>query len=192
VTASLSPPMRRLLAVSLLIGIAWLLWSGVASPIIASHAEATATIERFETALSRERASERDIAALRASLVELKKSEASIPGFIEGANESIAAAQLQSRIKTAVEAVKGEMRSTQILPARDDGKYRRIAVRGQMLLTTAGLQRVLHDLESASPYLFLDNVDIKVRPQQRNRDTAVQEPTLEVRFDVAGFMRRPT
>jgi general secretion pathway protein M len=190
--ASLSPPLRRLLAVALLIAVASLIWSALISPVATDYTEAQATIERMQSALDRKPAAEREIALLRTELADLKRRQLSDAGFIEGANESIAAAQLQSRVKTAVDSVKGELRSTQSLPARDDGKYRRITVRGQVLLTTAGLQRVLYDLENAWPYLFLDNVEIKAQPFARDRDVAPQDPTLEIRFDVSGLMRRPT
>jgi general secretion pathway protein M len=188
--ASLSPRLRRLLAVALLVATAALLWSAVVSPLLTDYADAQATIEHMRSALDRGAAAKYEIGSLRAELADLKKRQLSDAGFIDGATESIAAAQLQNRVKTAVDSAKGELRSTQVLPARDDGKYRRITVRGQVLVTTAGLLRVLHDLESAWPYLFLDNVEIKAQPLARDRDAVPQDPTLEIRFDVSGLMRR--
>ena len=109
-------------------------------------------------------------------------------GFLQGANESLAAADVQNRIKTLAEASKGELKSTQILPPQDEGKFRRIAVRAQMTLKLAAVQRVFHGLEASSPLLFLDNVNVRAR-SDRWREEPADDPILDIRFDVYGYTR---
>ena len=58
-------------------------------------------------------------------------------------------------------------------------------------MNTAALQRVFYDLESATPFLFLDNVEIRSRPARRASGPE-DDPILEVRFDLYGYMRRAT
>jgi hypothetical protein len=54
----------------------------------------------------------------------------------------------------------------------------------------AQLQRILYDLEAGSPFLFLDNVDIRTRQAPAVRGHTEDESLLEVRFDLYGYMRR--
>jgi general secretion pathway protein M len=119
----------------------------------------------------------------------LKQGQGSTVGFLASPNESLAAAELQSRLRSTVDAVHGDLRSVQILPARDEGLFRRVSVRGQISATLPALQRVLYQLETATPLLFLDNVDIRARPVRPGR-TSAEAPVLDVRFDLSAYMRR--
>lgn len=188
----LSLPVRRLLAVALLLATVLLAWSGLVGPLLDSHAEAKVTIERLRLAVGRSREAGREVAALQAELAGLRGRQPSAGGFLPGANESVAAAQLQARLKAAVDRAGGDLRSTQILASRDEGRFRRITVRGQMLLRTSALQRMVHELEAASPYLFLDNVEIRVRDAPGDRDgaAAIEDPPLDIRLDLSGYVRK--
>ena len=187
----ISPPVRRAAAVAILLALAYLLFSGIVQPLLDVYGEAKATVGRLEEALQRGRGGERSMAQAEAELAALKKRQAATVGFLQGTNESIAAAQLQDRLKASVDAAKGELKSTQTLPPRDDGKFRRIAVRAQITVSTAALQRTLYDVESSSPFLFVDNVVIRVRSQTQDRNKPAQEPVLDVSFDLSGYTRRP-
>jgi hypothetical protein len=72
---------------------------------------------------------------------------------------------------------------------RDEGKFRRIIVRGQMATNTVAMQRIFYDIESASPYLILDNIDIRARPSPRTPENGPTDPMLDVRFDLYGYVR---
>ncbi len=77
----------------------------------------------------------------------------------------------------------------QPLPSRLDGGFRRITVRGQATLKIAGLQQAVYDLETTSPLLFLDNVEVTAHPDQSGHPGAAEAPGLDVRFDLYGYMR---
>jgi hypothetical protein len=42
----------------------------------------------------------------------------------------------------------------------------------------------------SQPFLFLDNVAIADRPDNRSPNAAAEDAVLDVRFDVFGYMRR--
>jgi hypothetical protein len=65
---------------------------------------------------------------------------------------------------------------------------RRIAVRGQMSSGLAAAQSVLYELESASPYLFIDNLNMRARGADRRADGVEADPILDVRFDIYGYV----
>jgi len=190
-TPALTPRASRLLALGILAALLLLAFFGFVSPLLDAYRQAGAASEQYRAALEHTRNSGSDLAGLRAELAHLKEHQASAVGFMQGSNPSLAAADLQNRIKSSVEAARGELRSTQILPARDEGAFRRISIRGQIAVNMAALQRVFYDLESATPFLFLDNVEIRSRPARRSTSPD-DDPVLEVRFDLYGYMRRAT
>jgi general secretion pathway protein M len=186
---SLPPALGRLLAATLFVFLIGGIAGGVVMPVLDALAEAELSNDEYQLALGRGRALDRELKSVKAQLADIRQVQAAQSGFLDGANDSLATAQLQSRVKTIIETSGGELRSTQVLPVRDEGKFRRIIVRGQMAANIAAMQRIFYDIESASPYLFLDNIDIRARPSPRAQDNVPTDPMLDVRFDLYGYVR---
>jgi general secretion pathway protein M len=186
---SLSLPVRRLLAVALLVALLSFAWSAVIEPLIDYVAAKQAEIRRLEAVLAHGGFSEHDIDALQAEMAAMKQRRDTVGGFIEGSNISIAAAQLQDRLGKTVAAAGGEVRSTQILPARDEGDYRRITLRGQIMAPLAAVQGTVYVLEATAPYLFFDRIEVNSRLSTLAAANADANPVLDVHFDLSGFMR---
>jgi general secretion pathway protein M len=188
---ALSPAVSRALAIAILVAIVALIFSSVIAPLWDTYSKAHSETERLASALARANGAEPSLPVLRAELAELNKGHRSTVGFLPAANESLAAAELQGKLKAAVDTVRGELRSVQTLPAKDEGSFRRISISGQIAVTLPALQRVLYGLETATPLLFLDNIDIRARPVRPGYETT-EEPMLDVRFDVSAYMQRPS
>jgi len=188
-TLDLSPSMRRFAAIGLLFVVLALVWSIVAAPLLEVRGTALSTIERLRPVIERGRAAVHDSAALQTELKGLKQRPRSAGGLLAGTNEPIAAAQLQDRLKTTIDHVGGDLRSTQVLQPRDDGAFRRVTVKAQLSVDLPALQQVIYDLEAAMPYLFLDNVEISQRPAARG-SPASDDPLLDVSFELSGYMRK--
>jgi general secretion pathway protein M len=186
---ALSPIVGRFLAGMLLFLVVVAVVTGVIVPIVDGLAGAELSNQEYRLALTRGRALDRELKNLYEQLAEIRQVQASQSGFLEGANDSLATAQLQNRIKMIIETGGGELRSTQVLPVRDEGKFRRISVRGQMATNTAAMQHIFYDIESAYPYLILDNIDIRARPSPHARENAPTDTMLDVRFDLYGYVR---
>jgi general secretion pathway protein M len=184
-----SPGIRRIIAIGLLVAVSFLGWSAVVEPLLDSYRDAQATIQSLGPALERAGIEANGLAELKASVEHLKSRQNDRAGLLPGANESIAAAELQTRLKTITESAKADLKSTQIVPPRDDGSFRRITVRGQIFGSLAAVQRILYAVEANSPYLFLDDVDIRVTTGPARADAPA--PSLDLRLDVSGYMRRP-
>lgn len=108
--------------------------------------------------------------------------------YLEGASEALVAADLQNRVKTVVQDNGGVLNSTQILETTSESGFRRLAVRVRMSAGMDALYKVLYELETQRPFLFIDNIDINartVRLPDRKRETV----ELIVTFDLFGFMR---
>jgi type II secretion system (T2SS) protein M len=189
--APLSANLGRAAALAILALLLLLVVFGIAMPLKEKYEVARSNSERLAAALARSERSGEDIAALEAELAKLKERRPDAGEFLQSTNEALAAAELQNRIKSAVEGAQGELRSTQILAVREEGPFRQAAVRGQIVVKLKALQRIFYQFESASPLLFLDNVEIRARGAQRNRGVG-DDPLLEVRFDLYAYLRRPT
>jgi general secretion pathway protein M len=98
---------------------------------------------------------------------------------------------LQTKIKEAVGNAGGELTSTQVIPERSEERFTRIAVKVRMNGSTEVLRQVLHAFESSTPYLFIENLNI--RPIRMPRNPAAKNPQipdkLSVDFDVVGYMQ---
>lgn len=191
-TIELSPPVRRLAAIGLLLAALLLVWSMVVAPLLAAYTAALDTVDSMKPVLEHRRMAVRDITVLSAELKQLKSRGGSAAGLLDATNESIAAAQLQERLKSIVDRVSGDLKSTQVLRARDDGGFRRLTVRAGITVNIAGLQRVFYELETSIPYLFLDNIEVVRRTDGRGDKQTSEDPALEVQFDLFGYMRKAT
>lgn len=187
----LSTPVRRFAAIALIFFAIILAWWVVAAPLLDAHQATVETIERLRPVLEHRRAAVRDLATLGAELKRLEARGVAASGLLDAANDSISAAQVQDRLKRSVDNVSGDLKSTQVLPARDDAGFRRVTVRTDLAVSITALQRLLYDLEaSEQPYLFVDNLEVSRRTENRGNKSAPAESLLEVRFDVYGYMRK--
>jgi general secretion pathway protein M len=189
-SVTLSPPLARLVAISLLLVVLFLGYAALIAPLLEAWREARGAIADAQGALLRMADAPESLAARRQMLADLQQRQRAAEGLLQGDSETLIAAQLQNRIKTLVDAAQGEVTSMQVLQTRNDGGFRKIAVRGQVLVGLPGLQKVLYELEAGVPYLFLDNVEIRVQQSpSRVRDEPKRDPPHDVRFDLYGFAR---
>ncbi len=107
---------------------------------------------------------------------------------------SLAAAELQQRVKTVVEAAGGTLRSTQALPPAEEGNAVKVTVSAAMTGDTESLQKILHALEAQTPLLFVDNLDVTARENRprlaSGRLASYSRIQLTVQFEVSGYLRK--
>jgi hypothetical protein len=189
-TPPLSPPFQRAIAVAILVAIVTVIYGAIAQPLVDTYAaDRTAIAQQREVLLRYQRAAQA-LPARQKELAALQQDQAKADGLLEGASDTLIAAQIQNRVKTLANAAKTELKSSQVLPAQPDAKLKRIAIRDQISTTTADLLAIFHDLEAQSPSLFLDNVTLQVRPVTlRDRNNPGNGDTIDVQFDVYGYSR---
>lgn len=190
---NMTPAQSKAAAISLLLGLLVLVIGAVALPLWLLN-------RHYETALddsvSRiERYSK--IAGMRDGLAK-KAIEVNALGashhYLKSASPALAAAELQEQAKVILEANGGKLNSIQILPHKDDGAYRQISVALQLNAPISAVKGMLYALESARPYLFVDNFSVRSLAGFGVRagvDPNV-EPELTVQFDLTGFALKGT
>lgn len=188
-----TPWISRLAALLLLIVTITAAYLFVVDPIIAGYSETDRQIEDIREQLSRYQ----QLAAARPALeqqVRQAATERTADGYyLSGGTDALAAAGLQDRVNALVGAKGGLLRSIQPMPGVDEQGFRRITLRVQMTATIEVLFETLYALESGTPLLFIENLDIQSRAIRRRTDesgapVAPEAPVLSVAFDLSGFM----
>lgn len=184
--SNMTPLQSKLAAVALLVGALSLLGAAMAVPwwMLNRHYgaavdDASARLERYLRI-----AGMRD--GLQQKAIEVKALEGR-HHFLKSASPALAAAELQEQVKATLEEYGGKLSSIQILPHKDDKDYRQVAVSLQLSAPLSGVKAMLHALESARPYLFIENFAIRVQNIGAARTDANVDPELFVQFDVTGY-----
>lgn len=107
---------------------------------------------------------------------------------------ALAAADLQQRIKTVIESAGGTLQSIQSLPPAEESGTVKVAVSVTATGDTAMLQKVLYELETQTPLLFVDNLDVTARETRprlsSGRAAGYTRVQLYVQLEVSGYLRK--
>jgi hypothetical protein len=128
--------------------------------------------------------------AARGASVEPAAKPAPVPGaeFLTGKADGAIGAELQTRLKTMVEASGAKLRSIRNLPPKSEAHTRHIGSHVEAFGTIAAIQRAVHAIESARPYLFVAGATLR-HTAPVGPAAAAQEPVIEAQFDVVGVIR---
>jgi general secretion pathway protein M len=162
----------------------------VVAPLLAAFQDNASRIEQAEVLLRRYRALAEQRPAMADRLAAQQELAASAAGYLQGPSDALAAAQLQDRVKSAIEGAGGELLSTQILPARaieDIAVIRRVVLRVQFDVTIEGLAKALYELESGQPYLLIDQLSVREQ-RARRRDESEMEARLDISLELSGYL----
>lgn len=191
-----SPEQGRFLAVVLLV-IAILMGYllGVHWWFTARHVEIAGQISelRERELRFREKAAERP--ALEKQLAEVQQYESGNPAFLSEPDFESAAAALTQRLKSVVgthatDPARCQIIMNQYAHATDPELFERVTIKVRLRCDLEPFAGILYDLESASPFLFIDDLQIfrqqgYVQPGQNKISTY-----LDIRFDLYGYIRK--
>jgi general secretion pathway protein M len=186
---AMSQPLRRALAVALVAAAAMVIAAGIVLPTIERYQALESGIAESETALQRFTRVAARLPALEAERASLRSALAAQDGFLKATSDTLIAAEMQARIKTVVDRAHGQLKSTQILPAREENGFREITARVEVVGNANVLERLWYEMETGIPFLFIDSFDVQVRPVPRMDRTAPPLTTLDSRFDVTAYAR---
>ena len=193
---TLSPMVSRILALALVLALAGAVYSLGVAPVLDAHRGHADSIERSRELVERYGRVGATRKPLERQLAVLRKRAKSTSGYLEAKTATLAAAQLQNRVKRIVTRNGGSIRSLQTLPSENERDLERVSIRIQMTARIGQLQKIFHAFESGRTYLFVDDVNIRVqrarRSRRRRKDKVapVEERLLSVRLNLYGFTRR--
>ena len=192
-----NPEQGRFLAVVLLViallaaylvGVHW--W------FTARHVEIAGQIAdlREQELRFREKAAERP--APEKQLAEVQQYESSNPAFLPEPDFEAAAAGLTQRLKQIVNTYASkdpsrcQIMMNQYAHASEPERFERVTIKVRLRCDLEQFAGILYDLESASPFLFVDDLQLfrqqgYVQPGQNKLSTY-----LDIRFDLYGYIRK--
>jgi general secretion pathway protein M len=186
-------PVSRLAAIGLLVLALLAGWTFVVAPLLRGYQTTAEQIERSQSLLERYRRLAAQQPELQRMVDQASQAAGASAGYLKGETEALAAASLQEQVRALVDDAGGELRSTQILPlepAEEGVPARRVGLRLQLAIDLEGLQALLHGLETAEPYLFLEDVTMRERRmRRRRRNDPEPPPMLDVALEIYGFVR---
>ena len=112
--------------------------------------------------------------------------------FNRQSTEALASAEVQEVIKKAIVDAGGQLSSTQALPVKTKDSFSLITVSVRMTGNSEVLRSVLYRLETATPLIVVNQLDIRPMRGARNPRTRQIEPTNEmnINFQAVSFMRK--
>ncbi|MEQ1528050.1 MAG: type II secretion system protein GspM [Methylococcales bacterium] len=106
--------------------------------------------------------------------------------------EALASANVQEFIKKAIVEAGGQLSSTQVLPVTNKNDFSRITVSVRMTGNSEVLRSVLYKIETSTPLIIIDQLDIRPMRGVRNRKTHQIDPSneLNINFQAVSFMKK--
>jgi general secretion pathway protein M len=177
----------RAAALSLLAALLALPYFFVIAPYRAASEAADAEIAELQDGIARLEKVAAAGPALARQLEDVARAAAPQQFYLAGATDALAAAELQASLQSLVAANAGQLRSIQVLPAGETDGFRRVALRVELSAPLAGLYPLLYRLETGTPYLVIEAIDIDGPPEAPGAKPAAA-PMLNASFVVVGYM----
>ncbi|MDD5754443.1 MAG: type II secretion system protein GspM [Methylococcales bacterium] len=183
---------ERWLAIGLLLVVIGFISFVIILPLVnqglALHEEKNALgfrFEQYERILSRKQSVIDEMETLKAKF--------SDQNYLSTKNTSaLASAELQEMIKQAIIEAGGQLSSTQGLPVVMKNNFNRIPINVRMTGNSEVLRAVLHKIETATPLVVVEQIDIRPMRGVRNKITHQIDPSneLSVNFQAISFMKK--
>ena len=177
-------PRGRLVALVLVLIPVILLARFVVWPLVTRYASSGSALEATRDKIARYQRLLNELPALEAAVTELDRKNPLDPYLLSGKNRALAAASLQRSLQEAAEKHGVTILSLRVRPPVAEARMERIAVEARLRADIRALRELLYYVETTTPYMFVDNLSIKVRRSRRARNT----PTgLEINLTLYGL-----
>lgn len=176
----------RTLALLILLGALFGSYRLIVAPVVDAHETAAQSIERSQMLLERYQllAAQRD--KLTRHIAARERIADGSAAYFDAPTDALAAAAVQDHVGSVIARAGGELHSTQVLASKPVEGVAGIS-RSRLMLNLSvdieGLERLLYDLESDEPYLFIE--EITIQTQTRHDDP--QQRRLTVTLEVYGY-----
>lgn len=185
---------RRLFALLLLLLAGGLIYGLVDRVLIARYRFYQINQEQLQDRLEQLKRTAEIRPQLEALIGRIQQDRIASDQYLQQPSPALAAADLQQRVKTVVETAGGNLQSIQVLPTTEEGNLVKIAVGATITGDAESPQKILYGLESQTPLLFVDSLDIaarELRPRLPNGRVAdYLRVQLTMQLEVSGYLRK--
>ena len=182
----MNPQQSRRLAVTLLVLVVALVVAAIGVPVWMLHRYYDASLGETVDKLERYKR----VAATRPEVtkqVEALRNKDTRRFFLRSGAAALSAAEATQAVQALVEGSGARVISLQAPAAKEEGRYRQVTVNVQMTANIFALRKILHAIESHTPYLFVDNLLVRSQVPGNYRPGPGGEPEMFVQFDVYGY-----
>ena len=175
--------MARALALGLLVGLFVLGIGLIAAPIWMierQHVELRASEARLKASYG---------ALSRQAEATKKQGVPVLQGTVEAQSPSLAGGILQELTTNAVVSSGGEIQSAELLPTQAQGRFLAIPIRVTFTADSEMLRNFLYRIETSSPVLVIDRLDISAEQSQDENATGWLGD-IQVAAEIIGWMRQ--
>jgi general secretion pathway protein M len=163
-----------------------LVWEVVASPLIDWYATRADEVTRQRELAARMQLLVREMPVLQREAARSRAAGPPVSALLGGSSDAIAAASLQGRVQDMASGAGTALSSTEALPARQQGAYRRVALRVSFNADLPVLVHLLQTIEASAPRMLVDDIQLHTSPliiAQGHQNS----PPLDVSLTVVGF-----
>ena len=187
-----SKKMQRWLAVALLVVAILIVGLVVIMPVVNKGLELHEAknnlvfrLQQYERILARKEAVIASMSAIKEQYQERGLLNRQVTG-------ALASAEVQEFIKQAIVEAGGQLSSTQALPVSTKNEFSRITVSVRMTGNSEVLRKVLYQIETSTPLIIINQIDIRPMRGIRSRATRQIESSneLNINFQAVSFMRK--
>ena len=183
---SLTPKQSRAFAVGILLLCVACIVSAIVVPAWMMNAHYDQAISDYTDKVIRYRRFAEQAPGIQAEIEKVKALNAK-KYFMKSNSPALAASEVQDIVKQFIESRRGRLASVQILPPKDEGKYRRIGLSIQASVTALALQQILHGIDSSAPYIFIDTLSIRAGQGRNYKPIPGVEPEFNMQLTVHGY-----
>jgi general secretion pathway protein M len=183
---AMTPEKSRKAALGLLAAVAIAIVAAIALPVYllnrhydAAVSDIAGKVERYRRIAASRGEATRQLETLRT--MDPRKS------FLRSGAAALSAAEAQEALRSIIEGNGGRLITMQAPTAKDEGKFRQVTVNVQMTSNIFALRKILHAIETNTPALFVDNLNVRSQIPPNFRPGPGQEPDMFVILDVSGY-----
>jgi hypothetical protein len=177
----------QFMAVALLLILLLLAYQFIGLPLLDAYQARSQAIEDTERTIRRYRNLLAQEPALRAFSERYASQRPLAPLLLPGGNPALSGAALQQQLQDLAGQHDVRVLSLRVRQTEEDGLFERIAVEARMQSDITGLRDLLYDIEQSEPYLFVENLAVRSRPQRRRSSTQASRDVLDTRLLVYGL-----
>jgi len=188
----------RPLAIGVLVVAAVLVYFLFFHWFVVKHVRLGGEIDRLEDQIARYKGTVELADPMRERLNELRASQMDSALFLAGEDPNIATAELIRMLRDWVDRSAGDAELCNITntsPRRysDPERFRSVRVNVRMQCPLDDFMRILYEMETGVPLVFVDNMMINQRltPEQSGRRGSTPYGQLDIRFEMYGYLNQP-
>lgn len=182
----LSPTQNRMLALSILLLGVVAIFSLIAIPAWVFHSRYDQAIADYQDKVIRFRRFAEQGPLIQAEIDKVKSLNTK-RFFMKSNNPALAASEMQELVRQFIESRRGKLMSMQILPPKEEGRYRRIGLVVQANVTALALQQILYGIDTREPYVFIDVMSVRAGQGRLYRPLPGVEPEFTLQLTVYGY-----